>query len=68
MAGNPFEGDGAQYPVLMSDGEQHSLRVAGSDIPADWGVAQEASSRADSLAPGERCRPVMRPASLISGS
>ncbi|MCF3122234.1 MULTISPECIES: MbtH family protein [Streptomyces] len=68
MASNPFEDDGAQYLVLVNDENQHSLWPAGTDVPPGWTVAQEASSRADSLAFVEQNWTDLRPASLISGS
>lgn len=68
MAGNPFEDESGQYLVLVNDENQHTLWPAALDVPAGWIVAQEASSRADSLAYVERSWTDMRPASLISGS
>ncbi|MGV2919583.1 MbtH family protein [Streptomyces alfalfae] len=68
MAGNPFEDESGQYLVLVNDENQHALWPAPFDVPAGWEVAQEASSRADSLAYVERSWTDMRPASLISGS
>ncbi|QEV20243.1 MbtH family protein [Streptomyces alboniger] len=68
MASNPFEDDGADYLVLVNDENQHALWPAGLDIPSGWTVAQEASSRADSLAYVEEHWTDMRPAGLISGS
>ncbi|MBW5424145.1 MbtH family NRPS accessory protein [Streptomyces sp. BG9H] len=68
MASNPFEDDGAEYLVLVNDENQHTLWPAALEIPAGWKVAQEASSRADSLAYVEENWTDMRPASLISGS
>ncbi|AZM55520.1 MbtH family protein [Streptomyces sp. WAC 01529] len=68
MASNPFEDDGAEYLVLVNDENQHTLWPAALDIPSGWTVAQEASSRADSLAYVEENWTDMRPASLIYGS
>ncbi|MGA4851317.1 MbtH family protein [Streptomyces sp. G5(2025)] len=67
MVGNPLEGDGAQYLVLVNDENQHTLWPVGPDIPAGWAVVQEASSRADSLVHVEEHWTGRRPASLISG-
>lgn len=61
---NPFDNPEAQYRVLMNDEHQYSLWPDFAEVPAGWTVAQDLSSRADSIAFVEANWTDMRPRSL----
>jgi len=61
---NPFEGESANFLVLINDEGQYSLWPVANDVPDGWNVAHGEASRADCLKFIEISWVDMRPKSL----